>query len=94
VEHVEVGDLGDDGADPLIAVIASDETENLWVNARRLLSDEVFTAMWLRYAEDMSISDIARALDRSGSWTKVNLMRARRALDNELGAAVENEAYG
>jgi len=93
-DHVEIGDISDDGADPLAACIAADETQNLWVSARRLLNDEVFTALWLRYAEDMSIGDIARAMDRSASWTKVNLMRARRALDTEMGAAEENEAYG
>lgn len=93
-DTIDVGELRDEESDPLLACIAADESENLWITARRLLTDEVFTALWLRYAEDMSIGDIARALDRSTSWTKVNLMRARRALDSELGGAAENEAYG
>jgi DNA-directed RNA polymerase specialized sigma24 family protein len=51
--------------------------------------------MWLRYAEDMSVNDISAALERSTSWTKVNLMRGRRALDAELnGNYNESEAYG
>lgn len=88
-------DLRDEESDPLQQCIADSETENLWLSARRLLNDDVFAAMWLRYAEDMSIKDISIALDRSASWTKVNLMRGRRALDADLnGTNEENEAYG
>lgn len=92
---VEIGDLGDAENDPLLQCIASSETENLWVSARRVLSDEVFAATWLRYAEDMSVNDISQALDRSTSWTKVNLLRARKALDSELNRQGNGaEAYG
>lgn len=88
-------DLRDEESDPLLQCIAHSESENLWLSARRLLSDDVFAAMWLRYAEDMSINDISIALDRSASWTKVNLMRGRRALGADLnGTNEENEAYG
>jgi len=89
------GDLCDEESDPLRQCISDSEIENLWLSARRLLNDEVFAAMWLRYAEDMSIKDIAAVLDRSASWTKVNLMRGRRVLDEEMNRAVtESEAYG
>ncbi|HNP62872.1 MAG TPA: sigma-70 family RNA polymerase sigma factor [Woeseiaceae bacterium] len=92
---VEFGDLHDEDSDPLLQCIASSETENLWVSARRVLNDEVFAATWLRYAEDMSINDISQALDRSTSWTKVNLLRARKALESELnGQRPGAEAYG
>lgn len=92
---VELGDLHDEENDPLQQCIADADVENLWVVARRHLNDDVFTAMWLRYAEDMSVNDIANALDRSSSWTKVNLMRGRRTLETHLNdAARENEAYG
>lgn len=91
----ELGDLRDEESDPLKQCIADSETENLWVSAKRALSDEVFTAMWLRYAEDMSVNDISTTLDRSVSWTKVNLMRGRRALEEQMsGAAQQSEAYG
>jgi len=92
---VEIGDLRDEENDPLQQCIADSETDNLWVNARQLLNDDVFAAMWLRYAEDMSVNDISKALDRSASWTKVNLMRGRRVLETHLnGAAQRSEAYG
>ncbi len=92
---VELGDLSDEESDPLVQCIASSEAENLWVSARRVLGDEVFAATWLRYAEDMSIKDISQALDRSTSWTKVNLLRARKALDADLNRQSEGaEVYG
>jgi len=81
------------GNDPLESAIASSERENLWIAARRILSDDVYNAMWLRYVEDMSLRDVAIALDRSLSWTKVNLMRGRRTLDAEIGQT-KSEAYG
>ena len=90
---VEIGDLRDEENGPLQQCIADAESENLWVTARQLLSEEVFAAMWLRYAEDMSVNDISKALDRSQSWTKVNLMRGRRALETKLNDAAER-AYG
>ena len=93
----ELGELRDEESDPLKQCIAESERENLWQSARRLLSDEVYAAMWLRYVEDMSINDVATVLNRSNSWTKVNLLRGRRALDAELnrsGPTNESEAYG
>jgi RNA polymerase sigma-70 factor (ECF subfamily) len=93
----ELGELRDEESDPLAQCIAQSERENLWQSARRLLSDEVYSAMWLRYVEDMSIKDVATVLNRSNSWTKVNLLRGRRALDADLnrsGPTNESEAYG
>jgi RNA polymerase sigma-70 factor (ECF subfamily) len=96
-ETVDIGDLSDQESGPLEQCIAAAERENLWLSAKRLLNDEVYTALWLRYAEDMSVNDIAAVLERSVSWTKVNLLRARQQLDVELGGAVNanaSKSYG
>jgi len=92
---LEVGELRDEENDPLLQCMADSESKNIWLNARQLLNDDVFAAMWLRYAEDMSVNDISKALDRSASWTKVNLMRGRRTLESNLSDVPEqSEAYG
>lgn len=87
-----------DDRDPLEACIAQSERENVWVAAKRLLSDDAYSAMWLRYVEDMSVKEIARALDKSSSWTKVNLLRGRRRLSAELAGdepkTEHRESYG
>ena len=96
-ETVELGDLGDAENDPLAQCIAASEHENLWLAARRLLTDEVYTAMWLRYVEDMSVKDIATVLERTVSWTKVNLMRGRKILEREMQTIAteqSREGYG
>ena len=95
--HAELGDPEDVSADPLAHCLAESERDNLWRSAKRILPDEVFAAMWLRYVEDMSVRDIADVLERSSSWTKVNLHRGRRALEvelNELAGSAGSEAYG
>lgn len=79
-----VDELQDNTADPLQDCIRDTERQNLWVTARDLLSEDAYAAMWLRYAEDLAVRDVAKALDRSLSWTKVTLMRARNALQQEM----------
>ena len=86
-----------EGDDPLGHCLAESERDNLWRSAKRVLADDVFAAMWLRYVDDMSVNDISAVLDRSMSWTKVNLHRGRLALAaemNEEAASAGNEAYG
>lgn len=84
--------------DPLASCIAVSERENLWLTAKRLLSPDMYTALWLHYAEDMPVSDIARSMDRSMPWTKVALHRGRRRLRLAMADAEtepsQSEAYG
>jgi RNA polymerase sigma-70 factor (ECF subfamily) len=92
-ESVEI----EDNADPLAACIAQSERQNLWVLAKRQLAADAYSALWLRYAEDLPLADVARALDRSLAWTKVSLMRSRRrlaaALRQQPTIAERNEMY-
>lgn len=87
----------DSAADPLNDCIVASEQENLWLAAKKILADDVYTALWLRYVEDMSVKDVSQALDRPLSWTKVSLLRARRKLCEELAlpeSAEKREKYG
>ena len=84
-------------ADPLNDCIVASDRENLWLAAKRILTGDAYTAMWLRYVEDMSVKDISKAVGRSLSWTKVTLMRARLKLNDELStetASKKREIYG
>lgn len=91
-------EVPDSDADPLRDCIAQSERENLWLTAKRVLSEEARTALWLRYVEDMSIRDIAAVMERSVSWTKVSLLRSRSrlgvALADSPAAGKKGEAYG
>ena len=96
-DTVEFTETPDDSDGPLEQCIGEEARQNVWVRAKRVLNDDVYTAMWLRYVEDMSVRDIASVLERSASWTKVNLLRGRRALEAEMNGKAGNagsEAYG
>ncbi len=98
VAETTADDIPDIAGDPLEACIVASERENLWLTANRLLSADAYSAMWLRYVEDMSVRDIARTLEKPMSWTKVILMRSRRRLSAKLAsgpdATANGEAYG
>ena len=84
--------VDEDAADPLEEYIVASDRENVWLAAKRLLNQDAYAAMWLRYVEDMSIKEVARALDKTQSWTKVNLLRGRRSLSAEFADSVPDEA--
>jgi RNA polymerase sigma-70 factor, ECF subfamily len=70
---------GDEVAGPQ----ARAEAAALWQTAARVLGAEAYQAMWLRYAQDLSVGEIARELGRSVVATKVMLFRARKKLLEE-----------
>jgi len=90
--------VDEDATDPLEECIVASEKENVWLTAKRVLKEDAYSAMWLRYVEDMSIKEVARALDKTQSWTKVTLLRGRRSLSTKLSdgtsEAVRRESYG
>lgn len=57
-----------------------DGADQLWREVRAALPDQPFMALWLRYQEDMSVRDVARALGKTETHAKVILYRARSRL--------------
>ena len=58
-------------------------SDEIWRTAERVLGAEAYRALWLRYADEMSVRDVARALGRTVVSTKVMLFRARKKLLQE-----------
>ena len=56
----------------------------LWDRAKEILSDEAYRAIWMRYAREDSVKEVATALGRTQVSTKVLLFRARKQLMREL----------
>jgi RNA polymerase sigma-70 factor (ECF subfamily) len=73
-----------DAADPCELLARNEERRDLWRIARRSLGATQFRALWLRYAEDMELRDIARVLGKTETHVKVLLFRARNSLGDEL----------
>lgn len=67
-------------SDPAETVARAEQHRGLWVRASRVLGGDQFSALWLRYAEEMSVRDIAGVMCRTRSGVKVLLHRARRRL--------------
>jgi RNA polymerase sigma-70 factor, ECF subfamily len=80
-----IPDLPDDN-DPAELLARQEERQNLWELARRRLPETQFQALWLRYAEEMSVAGIAQVLHKTQTHVKVLLFRARQALACELKA--------
>jgi RNA polymerase sigma-70 factor, ECF subfamily len=73
-----------DGDDPAELLARREEAQHLWKQARASLPDGQFQALWLRYAEDMDIAEIANVLGKTQTHVKVLLFRARQKLAGEL----------
>ena len=56
----------------------------IWDLAADVLTDTQHTALWLKYAEDASIRDIATILGKSEVTVRVTLFRARESLARHL----------
>ncbi|MFZ4573270.1 MAG: RNA polymerase sigma factor [Phycisphaerales bacterium] len=59
----------------------------LWRLAAEELTPEQHTILWLRYAEDLSISEIAGVVSKTAVGVRVALFRARQALAAHLASA-------
>lgn len=57
-----------------------------WDLALRMLTTAQHTALWLRYAEGLSIAEIARIMGRTQVSVRVTLFRARETLQREIEA--------
>ena len=69
---------------PRSELIASEKTECVWEQARVLLSESQFTALWHFYAEDRNLAETAGVMNKSIGSVKVLLHRARRKLAEVL----------
>jgi RNA polymerase sigma-70 factor (ECF subfamily) len=73
-------------AGPLEALIKKEETQkrkNIW-NLALTLSPSEYEALWLRYAEDMPVKDIAVAMRKSQVGVRTLLYRGRLHLSGKL----------
>ena len=67
-------------SDPADTVARAEQHRGLWARAARVLGGDQYSALWLRYAEEMSVRDIAGVMGKTRSGVKVLLHRARRCL--------------
>ena len=80
--------------DPEETVIRKQESQNIWELASKLPAKE-YEALWLFYAEDMPIKDIAQVTRKSPITVRVLLYRARLKLAQRIDqSAFSNKLTG
>jgi RNA polymerase sigma-70 factor, ECF subfamily len=65
---------------PQSRIFITEQTNQFWNEAKRILSEEQFTAIWLKYQHDLQITDICQHMQISESNAKIHLFRARKKL--------------
>lgn len=68
-----------------------EQFDQLWLVAEEKLNHEQRTALWLRYAEGLSIGEIATILSRSQVGVRVLLFRVRQTLIQHLAPTSQSE---
>lgn len=76
--------------DPEEIVIQKQESQNIWELAS-LLTKKEYEALWLRYAEDMSIKEIAKITKKKPASVRVLLYRARLNLAKRIDQSAFSE---
>jgi RNA polymerase sigma-70 factor (ECF subfamily) len=74
--------------DPSELMARHEDGQHLWQMARRRLGENQFRALWLHYAEDMDVAQIAQVLGKTKVHVKVMLFRARQILARELNPSL------
>ncbi|NLE37322.1 MAG: sigma-70 family RNA polymerase sigma factor [Pirellulaceae bacterium] len=71
-------------SEPAEEVAAAEDRRWLWKLAGDILSERERTVLWLYYAEDMPVKEIARVVGRSPAAIKTMLFRSRRKLAEKM----------
>jgi RNA polymerase sigma-70 factor (ECF subfamily) len=71
-------------------VIQKEESQNIWILAKTLKKEQ-YEALWLRYAEDMSVREVSKVMKKTQIYTRVLLHRARLNLAKKLSQPVYSE---
>ena len=64
----------------------SENVDNIWAIAYRVLKEDRYAVLWLRYGEDLTVKDIAQVLGKTSVGVRVLLHRARATLQPYLAA--------
>ncbi|MGJ8655573.1 MAG: RNA polymerase sigma factor [Akkermansiaceae bacterium] len=67
---------------PQSRIFITEQTNQFWNEAKRILSEEQFTAIWLKYQQDLQVSEICKHMQITNSNAKIHLFRARKKLSN------------
>lgn len=76
----EKTEIVDSRIGPSEQLLEREEMLNLWTTAKNHLTDDEYTAIWLRYADSRKVDSIASIMEKSPGSIRVLLCRARKKL--------------
>lgn len=65
---------------PQKRIFITEQANTFWNEAKRILTEEQFTAIWLKYQQGLKVSEICEHMNISTSNAKIHLFRARKQL--------------
>ncbi len=65
---------------PLEILLQEEEKKNIWLLAKKILTPDEYTSLWLKYAEDLKIDAIGEIMNRTAGSVRVLLFRARQKM--------------
>jgi RNA polymerase sigma-70 factor (ECF subfamily) len=77
---------------PEEASVQQESLGNLWATARRCLTENQFTAWWLRFGDDLSIREVAQVMRKTQVGVRVLLHRGRVRLIKQLSESDQRES--
>jgi RNA polymerase sigma-70 factor (ECF subfamily) len=80
----------DEPANPSTMLLYREQRQSLWAQAMELPENQ-YQVLWLKYAEDMTVKEIARVMGKSQISVRVLLYRARTAMAQRLQEKVAEE---
>ncbi|WP_346189449.1 RNA polymerase sigma factor [Rubritalea halochordaticola] len=78
-------------ATPRTDLDSNEQAEVFWDEAKRLLSEDQYTALWLHYQQEMPVKMIGETMKQSLSNVKIHLFRGRKALSQSSLLAEQHE---
>lgn len=73
-------------------LVQQEHHTNIWAIARQVLSQPQYSAMWLRYAEDLSVKEVAIILKKTNVGVRVLLHRARTVMQQHRHRLLDDQS--
>ena len=92
VKVVALEDISEPTQESDASLSDTESASQLWRVAETTLSPDQYAALWLRYGEEMTVGEVAKAIAKSTVSTRVLLHRARTKLRTSLRSNQRSEA--
>jgi RNA polymerase sigma-70 factor, ECF subfamily len=79
------------GMEPGAAASGEESRSRMWAIVGEHLTSDQLTAVWLRYVEELTITEIARVMGRTPVGVRVMLFRARNLLADRLALSDDGD---